>query len=977
LSIQHHFDSKEKSMELTVQGAGSSFGIAQIVTVWPDAISHKRHVCYLALIGGLLRSKWTVPRVEQLVRDLAAATNDEEAASRVADVASTARCLEHKQPAYGWTRLAEELGTPATLQIRLAVGAALTVETLSAAKKLPADLLRSLGVRDGEGKDTGKVLIDYRDEKGDVVATRKRFNLASRPYWAKGVHALAYGRERLAAATVAGHLILVEGESDSWTLWHHRQPALGIPGAECTKVLDIPHVSPFRTLYAVEEADTAGPKFIDNVRKRLGALGWSGELRIVRDFGAKDVSELHLQSPTRFLEKWKAAVEAAQPVSIITPSEAGSKLIYRPLPRFQPFPVDALPPVLSELVPLAAESIGCDDAAVACHALAVVAGCIGNACALQVKRRWIEPAVIWSLVIARSGKVKSPGWQVTVDPLFDLQLDLFDQHNKEMEEYELELAAWQSLPKDKRGDKPTRPPPCQTFLTSDTTIEALAELLADNPHGLLSARDEADAWFRSFTRYRGKDSNSDRPQWLEMHRAGTLIIHRRTGERRRLSVRRAAVSLTGTIQPEVLCDALNLDALQAGLGARFLFVMPPSKQRAWTEASIPDGVARRYRRLLCALLSLPLADPEKRRPYLLDFSPEAKKLWVTFFNEWGRIQFAAEGEQAAAFAKIEAYALRLMLVHHVISCVHARGDTDAPDSAENGQRLITVGKGLSLINGNRLPPITKASAEAGIRLARWFAGEAGRVYMMLSESEEERQTRRLVEWIRSRGGRVTSRDLQRSNWRRWPTSDVAERDLQKLVDAGLGRWTEGDVPERGGYTPRWFELFYPTSDIPTLDFFEDSFADPLSETPPDTCCDTRFEARNGSVDISDLTVLPDVVCASPTTEPENRVSECRTSDRENRRDEEAEPEDPSNRASERVSHRMSEQVLNAAQESSAHIDQEDAPIQRPTNPTLDLAPTTPPPPVSCPTNPTLDPAPAAPPSVLPVPPASDNTEEIE
>jgi hypothetical protein len=62
------------------------------------------------------------------------------------------------------------------------------------------------------------------------------------------------------------------------------------------------------------------------------------------------------------------------------------------------------------------------------------------------------------------------------------------------------------------------------------------------------------------------DSLPDRPQWLELHKAGTLILHRLTREPKRLSVRRAAVSITGTIQPAVLAAALDRQALQAGLG---------------------------------------------------------------------------------------------------------------------------------------------------------------------------------------------------------------------------------------------------------------------------------------------------------------------------------------------------------------------------------------------------------------------------
>src|SRR5260370_5684154 len=121
------------------------------------------------------------------------------------------------------------------------------------------------------------------------------------------------------------------------------------------------------------------------------------------------------------------------------------------------------------------------------------------------------------------------------------------------------MEEWKSLPKEERGDKPEEPedPPC--WITSDATIEALGELLRDNPRGLLLARDELDAWFQSFARYRGKSGGSDRAQWLELHQAGTLRIDRLTRERKRLAVRRAAVSLTGTIQPGLLANALDPD----------------------------------------------------------------------------------------------------------------------------------------------------------------------------------------------------------------------------------------------------------------------------------------------------------------------------------------------------------------------------------------------------------------------------------
>ncbi len=471
-----------------------------------------------------------------------------------------------------------------------------------------------------------------------------------------------------------------------------------------------------------------------------------------------------------------------------------------------------LPPILAEMVTATTEAIGCDPALAALPALAVVASAIGNSRAVLLKRGWIEPAVVWAITVAESGGHKSPAYSAVVDPLVSLQMDLYDAHKERIEEHRLAMEEYQATPKDERGKKPDPPAEPETFQTSDATIEALGVLLEQRPKGLLVARDELDAWFSSFARYRGNGGGTDRPQWLELHRAGTLRIDRLTREKQRVAVRRAAVSLTGTIQPAVLARALDEEALQSGLGARFLLAMPPRRKRVWTEAELSEELANRYRSLLMALLALPLADDKKRKPHVLGLSVPAQQRWVRFYNESAQEQFNAEGEQAACFAKIEAYAPRLMLLHHVVSHV----GTDVDDRTA----------------------ITEASVLAGIELARWFAAEAVRVYYTLSESKEERKTRRLIEHLQSRGGTISARDLQKSNSSKYPTSEQANAALDELAGAGFGHWNEPASSPRGGHPARRFSLG-PTLD--TTDTTDGEGEDDPVEGPPtssDTTADT-------------------------------------------------------------------------------------------------------------------------------------------
>jgi hypothetical protein len=380
--------------------------------------------------------------------------------------------------------------------------------------------------------------------------------------------------------------------------------------------------------------------------------------------------------------------------------------------------------------------------------------------------------VVWAVTIAPSGQLKSPGWAAAVDPLLAYQCDLAEEYHAERAEFDEALTAWKDQPTGTRGPRPTLPkqPPCH--ITGDATIEAVGELLADNPRGLLVARDELDGWFQGFVRY-GRGGSTERPHWLEMHRAGTLRLHRLTRDRRSLTVRRACCSITGTIQPQVLARALDDDALAAGLGARFLLAMPPARKRRWSEAEVDEELAERYGRLLRELLAIDLAEPTERKPRLFTLAPVAQEIWREWFGRWGDATDAAEGEQAAALAKLEGYAARLALIHHVLSLTAA--------GAQGSEH-----------------PITETSLRAAIALVEWFAGEAARVYTILRETNEERECRRLVEWIEARGGSVYARDLQRANPRRWPSSEYAEAALDGLVKTGLGEWRNSASGPAGG-----------------------------------------------------------------------------------------------------------------------------------------------------------------------------------
>jgi len=477
------------------------------------------------------------------------------------------------------------------------------------------------------------------------------------------------------------------------------------------------------------------------------------------------------------------------------PSRPGTPAVPRP---YVPFPVDALPPPLVPFVRAVAAAIPCDPAAVALPALVVCGAAVGAARVLELKRSWVEPPLVWGALVARSGSVKSPPVELAVAPLTKIDLDLRRAGAEAARAYRAAVEEWKDAERGRkragdgadappRGDGPGEPPPRPRCLAGDITIESLAVVLADNPKGVLVYRDELASWFGGLTRYSKTDATAD---WLHLFHARLLTVDRKTGDKLTIAVPHAAAGVLGTIQPSVLAGAFSKTFRASGGAARLLVVMPPPRPKVWTDADLPPAVAAAYEALVRALRALePAVGPDGHpAPAPVRLTPAARARWGAFVTEWGRVTFDAGEESddlAAAFAKLEGYAARFALIHHLVLQAAPGGD-HLPEAV-----------GLD-------------SLEAGIALAKWFAAETERVYAALGEDGTAARLRALADRVRAAGGRLAPRALQRMNGRKYPTAAAAEAALQELVAAGWGAWEEAPTP--GGGHPRREVVLTPTHD---------------------------------------------------------------------------------------------------------------------------------------------------------------------
>src|SRR5579863_9262304 len=213
---------------------------------------------------------------------------------------------------------------------------ALTLLDLSLEKQLPWKFLFHLGVMDHA---SGGVQIPYHlADSREAPRYRIRTPLVAKEgsRWNSGEgNIVPYGLERLEDARKAGYVVLVEGESDCWTLWYQGFPVLGIPGAEMTGVLEAAMLNGIDRLYLLQEPDSGGTTFVSHLAKRLTEWRWPGKVFVVRLCGAKDPSDLYTQDRAGFRTAFQQALEQAEPVCL-QQARAGASVTSAPASQVSP-----------------------------------------------------------------------------------------------------------------------------------------------------------------------------------------------------------------------------------------------------------------------------------------------------------------------------------------------------------------------------------------------------------------------------------------------------------------------------------------------------------------------------------------------------------------------------------------------------------------------------------------------------------------
>lgn len=196
-----------------------------------------------------------------------------------------------------------------------------TLKEYAFEKHLPEDWLKEVcGVSTGKDRDRIQFLkIPYYNEAQEAAVFRKRYGKKSfRWSWGSAGKLILYGEWRLPEIRRGGHVLLVEGESDTQTLWFLKLPALGVPGAANFKDKFINELQDLK-LYIHVEPDRGGETFLSKVTKILHEGHFVGEVYrwSCRSFGVKDPSELFIrEGAEEAVRLIMGAVQAAERIDL-------------------------------------------------------------------------------------------------------------------------------------------------------------------------------------------------------------------------------------------------------------------------------------------------------------------------------------------------------------------------------------------------------------------------------------------------------------------------------------------------------------------------------------------------------------------------------------------------------------------------------------------------------------------------------------
>jgi putative DNA primase/helicase len=482
------------------------------------------------------------------------------------------------------------------------------------------------------------------------------------------------------------------------------------------------------------------------------------------------------------------------------------------LPPVMPFDERFLPASLRPVALDTAERMQVPIDLPAATLVVCLAGAVNRRALVQPKDNdpsWTVTPNLWGATVASSGFLKTPTLQAIMHPLNAIQADwrrahadVLKQYARAKEEFNLRLKAWQEQFKSawKQGRAvPARPvgepeePKLRRLIVNDATFEALHQTMADNPAGILAARDELTGWWAELDK---PGREGERAFCLQAWNGDTgHTIDRVT--RGMIHVPACCMSFIGGIQParlrSYLAEALKDGPANDGLLQRFQVTVWPDAERAWRRINRPanQSAQRQAEKVFRRLVELDADQPAR-----FFFDQDGQELFWEWLEE---LELKVRGDELhpaliSHLSKYRSLMPSLALLFRL---------ADLADQAGEGEFRITPNAGEDKL---RIPLQNVRQAAA---MCEYLESHARRTYSSIL-TPQMRAAHELAARIKRReigaGGIFSSRELYRKGWASLDSPELAERATEVLQDAGWIRPVAIEPKPAGGRASMRFAI---------------------------------------------------------------------------------------------------------------------------------------------------------------------------
>ena len=369
-----------------------------------------------------------------------------------------------------------------------------------------------------------------------------------------------------------------------------------------------------------------------------------------------------------------------------------------------PFPADAFPLAIQKIIRETNHCLNFPVDFIGASLLHVAAVAIGNTHKIEAKNTWHESATLYTALVGKAGINKSHPLSFALVPLEEEDRKTYKEYEKLKHEYDFAVSLSRKE-REKEGILEPAKPFWKKYIVSDITPESLIEVHKFNKRGICLYADELAGWTGNFNRY---SSGSEETFWLSAWSGKPINVDRKTGDP--VSIHSPFIPVIGTIQNGILKAFSGQNRSQNGFIDRILFVIPDNLKRPhWNETELDNVNIKNWHNTVSNLLKLtcPIDQNGNPDPIILKFTPEAKKLYISWFNQNTDLSNDSEDEVIAGInAKLTQYTLRIALILELMYWACGEGSKTAI--------------GTEAING-------------AIKLAEYFRKTATKVHDILSD----------------------------------------------------------------------------------------------------------------------------------------------------------------------------------------------------------------------------------------------------